>query len=256
MASSDRLSAPARPPGRRATSTRRARPSDGRLGQQGGHGGDRALGGFLRVGPGPTVQEQQVDVARVVQLRAAELPEADDREARVVDERERLGEAGIGDRADLGHDLLERRAVEVAGGDPQHRAPPEAPQTRHRTETIDVDPELGSQRAPIARRHVGQRCHLVGVGHEEVGGCSREPEQPGRDLGDLRSRERLPGGRMVPHPREGDPGELGVGRAREGATEHLGRQHPGIIAPSYSSLPVSSRPISMRRISAVPAPIV
>ena len=59
------------------------------------------------------MEQQEVDVARVVQLPAAELAERDDRVAVGA----RVREARVGHVADLGDDVLERRPVEVAGGD-------------------------------------------------------------------------------------------------------------------------------------------
>ena len=92
-----------------------------------------ALGRILRVGTAVRVHEQQVDVARVVQLGAAELAQADHGQPVLTGRQPAgLGEARLRDRRDLGDDVLERRPAEVARGDAEHRATPEAAGARPR----------------------------------------------------------------------------------------------------------------------------
>ena len=206
-------------------------PFGGGVGEQRGDGRHRALGGFLRGGPRLLVQEQQVDVARVVEFVAAQLPEADHRERVAAgSEIERLGDAGVGDRADLGDDLVERCASQVARGDAEHGPAPEPSQTVERTQPIHGVAQLGPERIRRPCLDVGEHRHLAGVRHQEVGGGGREPQQPRRDVGDLRPGELGARLRIVAHPGERHPRELGVGRRGERSTEHLGGQHPGIIA--------------------------
>ena len=83
----------------------------GRSGEQAGRGRDRVLRCLLCIGTGLAMQEQQVDVARVVQLVAPELAEPDHGEG-VAARRRRQGccDARVGDRADLRDHRLEGRS--------------------------------------------------------------------------------------------------------------------------------------------------
>ncbi len=207
----------------------------GRLGEHRGHEGDGAFGRVLRSGAGVAMQEQQVDVARVVQLVPAELAEADHGESGGVDQGEGLRDARVGDRADLGDDVVERapprgRAAATRSID----APPEPPQAGGGSEPVDVAGELRTQRSALARRDVGERRDLVGMGDEDIGRGPREAQEPSRHLGDFRACERLARDRVVADARERHAGEFGIGRVGEGPAEHLGRQHAGIIAPPTS----------------------
>ena len=189
-------------------------------------------GGLLGTGPRFAMHEQEIDVARVVQLGPPELAERDHREQVTAGrERQRLRDARVGDLADLGHHVLERRARQVAGRDPQHRPSPEPPEPGPRTEPVDVGGDLGPESAAAPSTHVGERLDLAGVRHQEVGRRRRESEESGGHIGDLGTGEGRACRRDIAHPGEGDAGELGIGGRGEGTAEHLGCQHPGIIAP-------------------------
>jgi hypothetical protein len=73
------------------------------------------------------VDEHDVDVGGVVQLRPSQLPQRNDRETLVGDRARRRDETGLRHRGDLGHDLLERRRRQVPGRDAHHRPPAEPP---------------------------------------------------------------------------------------------------------------------------------
>ena len=106
------------------------------------------------------MQEQQIDVARVVQLEPSELAERDHRQQVAAGcHHERFGDAGVGDRADLGDHVLERRALQVPSRHPQHRPPAEPPEPGGRAEQVDVGGHLGPQctAAPCPRRRPGSR---------------------------------------------------------------------------------------------------
>jgi hypothetical protein len=89
--------------------------------------GSTRSGGSLRGGGVALVHEQQIHVARVVQLDPAELAEPDHREPQI---RRHLPDGGLqahlGDGRDLRHDVLDVRPGEVTGGDPHHGATSEA----------------------------------------------------------------------------------------------------------------------------------
>ena len=153
------------------------------------------------------MEQQEVDVARVVQLAPAQLAQRDDRVAVGTGERE----AGVGDVADLGDDVLERRAVEVAGRDPEHRPAAEPPEAGAGAVRRHVAAELGPQGLPPARGDVRQRPDLLGVADEQVTRCGGEPEQPGGDGQDLGAAQELARSGVVAHPGEGDARELGSG---------------------------------------------
>ena len=78
--------------------------------------------------------EEEVDVARVVQLPAAELAQRDDRDP----VRACLLEAAVGDGRDLLDDVLVVAAVEVASRDPQHRPATEPPEAGAGAVRVDV----------------------------------------------------------------------------------------------------------------------
>ena len=206
----------------------------GRLGEHRGHEGHRPFGRGLRSGAGVAMQEQQVDVARVVQLGPAELAEADHGESGAVDQGEGLRDARVCDRADLGDDVVECAPRQIPGGHPKHRPPPEPPEAGGGSEPVDVAGELRTQRAALARRDVGERRDLVRMGDEDIGRGPREAQEPSRHFGDFRACERLARDRVVADARERHAGEFGIGRVGEGPAEHLGRQHAGIIAPTTS----------------------
>jgi hypothetical protein len=218
----------------------------GRFGQRRGEGRHGSLGALLGGRPGARMHEQQVDVARVVQLRPAELAEPDHGEPWVVDERQGkgTGDADVGDRADLGDDVVEPGALEVPGGHAEHRATPEPPEPVELPQPIDVVRELGTQGLAVPLRDVGERDDLLGMCDEEVRRRGRESEEPSGRGGDLGTRERISGGRILAHARERDPSQLRVGRLGERPAEHLGGQHPGIIAPATSLPGREARPIS------------
>ena len=82
-----------------------------------------ALGHLLRLGTGVGVHEDQVDVARVVQLAAAELAQSDHRQrGRRRRQAARGLQARLGHARDLLDDVLQRGAVQVARRHAQHRA--------------------------------------------------------------------------------------------------------------------------------------
>ena len=174
--------------------------------------GDRALGGLLGTrdrdrDAGTADRRRSRSSARTRRACRARSPRGASPPGASV---ERLRDARVGDRADLGDDVLERRAGEVARRDPQHRPAPEPAQAVARPEPVDVDGDLGTEGAGIASRHVGERLDLVGVRDQEVGRGRREPEQPGGDVGDL----RVGRGRRAPPDRR-RPGRRRPGRARD-----------------------------------------
>ncbi len=198
-------------------------PFRGRVGQIGDHVGGRRLGAV----PAQPIamKKQEVDVARVVQLGPAELPERDDRVSVGTGERE----AGVGDVADLRDDVFERGAVEVTGRDPEHRPAAEPPEAGAGAVRRHVCAELGPQGLPPARGDVRQRPDLLGVAHQEVTRGGGEPEQPGGDGQDLRAAQELARSGVIAHPGESDARELGIRRFRERPAEDLGREHVGIV---------------------------
>jgi len=125
--------------------------------------------------------------------------------------------------------------AEVSRGDAEHGPASEPAEAIERAEVIHGVAQLGTERFRRARLDVGEHRNLAGVGHQEVGSGGREPQQPRCDVGDLRPGER--GARLwiVTHPGERHPRQLGVGRRGERSTEHLGGQHPGIIASADPS---------------------
>src|SRR5581483_5779480 len=142
-----------------------------------------------------------------------------------------LGQAGLGDRADLLDHRRERGAEQVARGDPHHRPPPKAPQAVDRPKPAGVAPELGPQRRALPRGEVGQAGELVGVGDEEVGGGRREAEQAHRSRQDVLAHQQLARRRSLADPGDRHAGELRVGRLRERSAKPLGRDHPSIMPP-------------------------
>jgi hypothetical protein len=111
----------------------------GRLGEQGDQSFDRSRG-VRRV---VSVQEEQVDVARVVELSTAELAETDHRHAgdgadSIAHERQ----ARVGHIADLRDDLVHESAAQIAGGDPEHRAPAKPAKALGCAQPIRVRDEL------------------------------------------------------------------------------------------------------------------
>ena len=176
------------------------------------------------------MHEDQVDVARVVQLAAAELAETDHRHAHVAEGQPAGGfEARLGDARDLLDHVLERRAVQVPGRHAQHRAATEHAEAVLGTQARDVAGQLRVELDPGARADVGERRDLLRMTDQEVGGGGREPQEPDRDRQDLRTGELLTSGGGVADPGDGHPRELGIGRLRERSAEHLGSQHPGIV---------------------------
>ena len=188
------------------------------------------------------MQEQQVDVARVVQLVPAELAERDHGELPVSG-------------AMASPSLMQASAIALISTTTSSSVAPVRSRAATRRiarrrnrrrpstgpETIDVGRELGAKGTTTACRDVGERMHLVRVRHEEVGRGPREAEQTGRALGDLRPSQRFTGRRIVADPREGHAGELGIGCRCERAAEHLGGQHPGIIAGDRMGTAFASR---------------
>ena len=94
---------------------------------------------------------------------------------------------------------------------------------RRRKTPQPVDRSRGGRRPRRARRRAGPRVRGTrrrgpppppGVAHQEVGGRRREPQQPRRHRHDLGTSEWRRARRVVPHPGERDPRELGVGRRR------------------------------------------
>ena len=195
----------------------------GRVGQVGDHVRGRGLGAVTA--HLLAMEQQEVDVARVVQLPAPELAEGHHRVPLRADHRE----ARVGDIADLRHHLLEGRAAEVAGRDPEHRPAAEPPEAGAGAVRRDVTVELGPQGLTIARGDVRQRLDLLGMTDQQVARGRREPEQPRRDREDLGARQELARSGVVTHPREGDARQLRIGRLREGPAEDLGREHGGIV---------------------------
>ncbi len=120
------------------------------------------------------MQEQEVDVARVVELGAAELAQRDDRVAVGA----RVREARVGHVADLGDDLLEGRAGEVAGGDAEHRPPAEPPEAGGGAVCLAVVRELLGELRIGPGADIAQRIDLFGVTDQEIARRRREAEQP------------------------------------------------------------------------------
>ncbi len=140
-----------------------------------GEVGDQVGGGGLRhvAADVLAIEEQEVDVARVVELPAAELAERDDRLA----VRARLRETRVGHVADLTDDLLEGRATEVAGGDAEHRPPAESAEAGGGAVPPAVAPELLVELSSIPGSHVGERVDLLGMPDQQVARRRREAEQ-------------------------------------------------------------------------------
>ena len=211
----------------------------GRVGEVGDHVGGRGLGAVTA--HLLEMQQEEVDVARVVQLAPAELAQRDDRVPVGAGE----GEAGVGHVADLGDDLLVGRAAEVAGGDPEHRPLPEPPDAGAGAVRRDVPAELGPEGLPAARGDVRQRLDLLGMADEQVARRGREPEQPRGDRQDLGAAQELTRSGVVAHPRERDARELRIGRLRERPAEDLGRQHRGMVA---RQVPAAGHHTALRRV--------
>ena len=176
------------------------------------------------------MHEDEVDVARVVQLAAAELAEPDHRHPEVADRQPaRRLQARLGDARDLLDDVLQRRAVQVARGHAQHRATTEHAETVVGAEARDVAGQLRIECRADPRSDVGERRDLLRMADQEVRRGGREPQQPGRDREHLRTGELLARDGVVADPGDGHACELGIGRLRERSTEHLRSRHPGIV---------------------------
>ena len=144
----------------------------GRVGQVGDQVGGLGLGDVgAHLFP---MEQQEVDVAGVVQLPSAELAERDDRVAVGA----RVRETRIGHVADLGDHVLERRAVEVARGDPEHRPSAESAEAGGGPVCRRVVRELLSELILVPGADVRERFRLFGMTDQEVARCGREPEDP------------------------------------------------------------------------------
>src|SRR5581483_5691690 len=206
-------------------------PLRGRFRQESDRLGCPAIGALLRRPAGLAVDEQHVDVARVVQLPPPELAERHDGKLRAGGRQTGLGETDLGDRADLLDDLLEAGAEQVPGRDPHHRAPAEATQAVHRSQALGVAPELTGERGGVPGAELGQARELLWVGDEEVGRRRREAEQARRRREHVLAHQQLAAPSALADPGDRHPRELGVGRLREHAAERLGRDHASIMPP-------------------------
>ena len=211
------------------------------------------LGGFVVRRGRALVNEQEVHVGGVVELPAAPLAQRDRREmlgARGLGHRRRP--ACVGDIGDLVHDLIERGAGEVARGDPQHRAPPEPPQTRRGTEAFDVPRDLEVEVRSGAGCHGREQSRLLRVSHEEVGGGLREPEHLDRDRRDDRTLEDLARLGPLADPLPCDARQRGIGGVGQRAIEVHADGASGPSGPSSASGGGTTGPAPSARAAASP----
>ncbi len=176
----------------------------------------RALGRLL-VGA-PFVHEEDVDVAGVVELPAAELAERDHGQAQVPGGLS-AGElqTGVGHRGDLGHDVLEVAALQVARGHAEQGAAPEEAEAVGGSAPRHVVGQFGAERLAPARGDVGERADLLRMLCQEVGGRRREAEEPGGGGRDVEGVHVAAG---LAHPLERHARQRGIGGAGEGVGIH------------------------------------
>ena len=180
-------------------------------GEQVDHGGGRAPGPLHRRRAGLSMDEDHIDVGRVVQLPAPELPHADDRElGAALNGRDGRLQTDLRDRRQLGHGLLDRRPFQVSGSDPVGGPPAEPAEPVGGSQRGDVRGGLVRQPVLPPGRDVGKRLHLVGVRHEEVGRRRGEPEQQEQRSTDLVALEQCAGDSTVLQAGQGDPGQLRI----------------------------------------------
>ncbi len=169
------------------------------------------------------MHEQQVDVARVVQLGAAELAQADHGQPVLTGRQPAgLGEARLRDRRDLGDDVLERRPAQIARGNTKHRATPEEPEPVLGADALDVASELGVELLAGSRLDVGERGRLLRMANQQVCGGRGEPQDPRGDRKHVWSFQLLTSSGVRSDTRERGPGELGVGRVSQRSIQGLG----------------------------------
>ncbi len=179
------------------------------------------------------MHEDQIHVARVVQLAATELAETDHGET-LRTRRLATGrfQTGLRDRGDLRDDVLERSTGQVAGRHAEHGAPAEHTEPVRSAAAIDVDAELGVELRACPRCDIDERPHVLGMAHQVVGRGGREAEEAGGDRQELGTFELFTRGRILADAGERDPCQLGVGRVVERSIEGLGTHltHGGTVA--------------------------
>ncbi|GBC87231.1 hypothetical protein HRbin12_01234 [bacterium HR12] len=184
---------------------------------------------LLALRPAPRVDEEEVHVARVVELGAPQLPQGHDGHPVGRDRAARERDAGLGDGGDLRHHLLERGPAQVPSRHPEHRPAPEPPETVGEAEPSSVLGELLGELLPRAGAQVRQGLQLLGVPDEQVRRGRRQAEHPHRGHQHLLALQDRPGPAILPHPRERHPRELGIRGERERAAEGLRAQHPPLL---------------------------
>ena len=161
-------------------------PEDDAVGRRRGHGRHEAAGDPLGGGAVPFVDEEDVDVARVVQLPPAELPHADDGDADVIvgagpGQAERRLEAALGQRRQLpAHRRQIGQPQQVPHGDAEELLALPAAQSPSGVVGVVLDRPAGLARVAI----------VGAFGRQAVGIVERRQEP---DVGDDRLRQRAGG---------------------------------------------------------------
>ena len=185
------------------------------------------------------MHEQDVDVRGVVELRPAELAEADHgdpvgRQSTTRDRRHVSATAVISRTTSSNGAPARSRAARRSIARRRNRRSPASAPKRSRSASSSAsssDPERARGRAPLG---------LFGMRTRKSARRRREAEEPRRDRQHLVAPEHLASARVLPHPRERDPRELGIGSGRERPAEvSAGTKHRSHVRASLRTRPVS-----------------
>ena len=219
-----------------------------RRGQEADDLGGRSLCPAVSLGSATFGHEQHVDVGGVVQLGPSELAQPDDGESPCAHAPARVRETSVGDGGDLLDDLLHRGAGEVARGDAHHGPAPEHAQAVGEPQPSDVGGKLGVELVGASHPDVLEQRGLLGMRDQEVRGGDGEPHQAGGDGQHVLPCQHMAGPWVLPHPRDGQPCELGIGGFGQRSAHDLRGQHgcPSLIG-ARTATGTAGRPASPPR---------